>query len=192
MSERFLYLIRHGATAGIGLNGHNDVDVVPRGTVDCLGQTEAIFAERLISSDLRRAVTCADAIGHAKGLPVEYDARWRELNFGDWDGYSITDIGWDSAKAFWSDPEANPPPGGERWSQIVARVEDALHDIEDGDTLVVTHSGAMKAALHILCGFDLEQLWGFQLNFSSMLGLQLWPGERPGERLRGQIMGLWP
>ena len=78
--------------------------------------------------------------------------------------------------------------GGERWSALVTRVSAALADLAPVPTLVVTHGGAMRAALHSLCGFDQRQLWAFDLPYASLLSLRVWPGERPG----AQIAGLYP
>ena len=53
----------------------------------------------------------------------------------------------------------------------------ALDALEPVPTLVVTHAGAMRAALHILCGFDQRQLWAFDLPYAVRLTLHIWPGE---------------
>ena len=89
--------------------------------------------------------------------------------------------------AFWNDPDADPPPGGERWSALVARVSAALDDMAARDTLVVTHGGAIRAALAALFGFDQRQLWAFDLPYAAMLTLRIWPGTPR----TAQIVGLW-
>lgn len=67
-----------------------------------------------------------------------------------------------------------------------ARVSDATDALAPVDTLVVTHGGAMRAALHHLCGFDLRQLWAFDLPYGALLSLRIWRGAQPG----AQIIGL--
>src|SRR5690606_13877057 len=102
---------------------------------------------------------------------------WRELDFGDWDGMASSGGDRDALGRFWADPDANPPPGGERWSSLARRVSTAIANLAPVPTLVVTHGGAMRAALHILCGFDQRQLWEFDLPYSALLSLRVWPGE---------------
>ena len=47
-------------------------------------------------------------------------------------------------------------------------------------TLIVTHAGAIRAALHILCGFGWRQLWAFDLPYGAAVSLRVWPGMPPG------------
>ncbi|WP_438907651.1 histidine phosphatase family protein, partial [Bacillus licheniformis] len=69
---------------------------------------------------------------------------------------------------FWDDPDAAAPPGGERWSALVARVGAAIAELPPEPTLIVTHGGAMRAALHVLCGFDVRTVWAFTLPYASL------------------------
>ena len=50
--------------------GHADVASTPDGIAACVAQAKALGAEAIVTSDLRRANTAADAIGTALGLPV--------------------------------------------------------------------------------------------------------------------------
>ena len=104
---------------------------------------------------------------------------------GDWDGLAASAVDRDALNRFRDDPDASPPPGGECWSALVARVSDAIADLAPVPTLVVTHGGAMRAALHHLCGFGQRQLWAFDLPCASLLSLRVWPGERPGAEIVG-------
>ncbi len=187
MSGFTLHLLRHGALEQPGLMmGRTDGAPTAAGIAACVAQTANIGIEQLIASDLQRASRAGAAIGDAIALPPVIDPRWRELDFGDWDGQASGTVDPDALGAFWDDPDANPPPGGERWSSLVARVSAALADLAPRTTLVVTHGGTMRAALHLLCGFDQPQLWAFDLPYAARLSLQIWPGERPS----AQIIGL--
>lgn len=187
MSARTLYLMRHGAPVLAGrMLGRTDCEVTPEGIAACRTQAEDLAALHLIASDLQRASRCAEAIAADRGLSPQIDARWRELDFGAWDGLESSTIDPDALGRFWSDPDANPPPGGERWSALVARIGAAIDDLPSEPALIVTHGGAMRAALHVLCGFSQPQLWAFDLPYASVLALRLW------DRRSGQIMGLWP
>ncbi len=184
-----LHLLRHGAPETPGLlMGRTDGAPTPAGIAACATQAADLVIERLIASDLCRSRAAGEAIGQAHGLPLTIDPRWRELDFGDWDGLASSVVDPQALGRFWDDPDASPPPGGERWSALVARVSAAIGDLAPVPTLVVTHGGTMRAALHILCGFDQPQLWAFDLPYAARLSLRVWPGEPTS----AQIIGLTP
>lgn len=167
---RTVHLLRHGATVRPGcLLGHGDVPATKAGIADCVRAAAALSFDHVVSSDLRRAAACAAAIGSA----VRHDARWRELDFGDWDGRAPADLDAAALAAFWDDPDTCPPPGGECWSALVARVDAALAELADA-TLVVTHGGAIRAALAGACGFDGRQVWAFDLPCAAVVTVRLW------------------
>lgn len=187
MSARTLYLMRHGAPVLAGrMLGRTDCEVTPEGIEACRAQAEGLAVAHVIASNLKRASRCAEAVAADLGLSPEIDPRWRELDFGAWDGMESSAIDPQMLGRFWSDPDANPPPGGERWSALVERVGSAIGDLPAEPALVIAHGGAMRAALHVLCGFALPQLWAFDLPCASVLALRIWDGRS------GQIMGLWP
>jgi alpha-ribazole phosphatase len=189
MTDFALHLLRHGAPEIAGrMLGHSDVASTPDGIAACVAQAGMPGIEAIVTSDLHRASAAADAIGVARGLPVAVDARWRELDFGAWDGLASAEIDADVLGRFWSDADSFPPPEGERWSALVARVSAAIADLPPRPTLVVTHGGAMRAALATLCGFDQRQLWAFELPYAALLSLRVWPGGPPS----AQLVGLRP
>lgn len=184
MTAFALHLLRHGEAEPPGrLMGRTDGSPTAAGIAACVAQTCDIVAEVLISSDLRRCHLAAEAISQALGLQAAIDPRWRELDFGDWDGLAAADIEGAALGRFWDDPESNPPPGGERWSALVARVSEAITELDPRPTLIVTHGGTMRAALAALCGFDQRQAWTIELPCAVLLSLQIWPGDRPSARI---------
>ena len=187
MSAFLLHLLRHGAPEQPGrLLGRTDAAPTAAGIADCVAQSEGLEIARIVSSDLARARDAAVAIAAGRGLAVTIDPRWRELDFGDWDGLPAEAVDAAAIGRFWDDPDAYPPPGGERWSSLVARVGAGIGDLDPEPTLIVTHGGAMRAALACLCGFGQRELWAFDLPYAALLTLRVWPGERPS----AQIVGL--
>lgn len=172
-----LHLIRHGEPVLTGrMLGRTDSPATTGGIAACVAQAEPLAATRIVCSDLARAQACAEAIGNARGLSPTLDARWRELDFGDWDGLAATDIDPAALQRFWDDPDASPPPGGERWSDLIGRVAAAVDALDAAPTIVVTHGGAMRAALGVLCGFGQRQLWAFDLPYAARVTLRIWRG----------------
>jgi alpha-ribazole phosphatase len=187
MSPYRLHLLRHGAPETPGLlMGWADGKPTPAGIAACLEQTSGEDIAAVVSSNLLRALAPAEAISERLALPPVVDPRWRELNFGDWDGLAASQIDPPALARFWNDPDADPPPRGEKWSALVARVAAAIAALEPRSTLVVTHAGAMRAALAHLCGFGLAGLWAVDLPYGALLSLDVWPGEVPS----GRIVGL--
>ncbi|WP_019516801.1 histidine phosphatase family protein [Sphingomonas sp. Mn802worker] len=189
MTSFALHLMRHGEPVLAGrMLGRTDCAVTPAGVAACQAQARMLEARgervtRVVASDLRRAHDCAQAIG-----ATQIDARWRELDFGAWDGAFARDLDQEALGRFWNDPDACPPPDGERWSELVARVGNALAATPPAATLVVTHGGAIRAALHVLCGFDRAQVWAFDLPYAAIVSIRV----RDGEPRRAQVTGLWP
>ncbi len=153
---RELGLLRHGETEGGEMfRGHTDDPLTPAG----LAQMQAAVAndphwQRVISSPLRRCAEFAQAFARRRALPLTFDARLKEIHFGQWEGRSAADLMADSPEAltrFWTDPDANPPPGGESLSRFQARVLEAWEEIVAADaaqrTLIVTHGGVIRVLL---------------------------------------------
>ncbi len=186
MSGFALHLLRHGAPERPGLLlGRTDAAPAAEGLTACAERVAGLTVERLVASDMRRCRLAGERIGAALGLPLALDPRWRELDFGGWDGMAPDAVEARALGRFHADPDACPPPGGERWSSLVARVADAIDALAPVPTLVVTHGGAMRAALHRLCGFDQRALWAFDLPYGALLSLRLWRDEETA-----QITGL--
>ncbi|WP_225010891.1 histidine phosphatase family protein [Novosphingobium percolationis] len=188
MNAFHVHLMRHGAPHAPGrLLGHTDAPTTPEGLAACVQQVADLPFAAVVSSDLVRCAHAAEAIAAPRNLAVTPDPRWRELDFGAWDGLASAEVDSAALAQFWADPDANPPPGGERWSALTARIDAALGGI-DRDTLVVTHGGAIRAALACLFGFGQQQLWAFDLPYACVVSLRIWPGAPR----TAQIVGLWP
>lgn len=176
-ATRIVHLMRHGAPVREGLLlGRTNIAVTPAGIAACREAAATLDFRAVVTSDLARARDCAPA-------SARVDPRWRELDFGDWDGLSPSAIDPVALQRFYDDPDGDAPPNGERWSAITARVEEAFADCAP-DTLVVTHGGAMRAALALVCGLDARQSWTFHLPYAAVLSLRCWPGGT------AQVIGL--
>jgi len=191
MTPHMLYLMRHGAPEREGrLLGRTDDPVTQAGILACAGRAAGLSFDRIVSSDLARASDCARAIADERRLTVRQDQRWRELDFGDWDGHAPSSIDPVPLARFYDDPDASPPPRGERSSALQARVAAALHDLPDRPTLVMTHAGAIRAALATMCGFDRTQMWAFDLPYAALVSLRVWRSDDPATPPVVQIVGL--
>jgi alpha-ribazole phosphatase len=186
MSGFVIHLMRHGPPLRTGLLlGHCDEPARAPQAPALIARAAQLKVGAIMTSDLRRAADTAQALAPVMDLPVGSDRRWRELDFGAWDGKASVDLPADDMARFWNDPDTYPAPGGERWTTLLRRVRDALDDLA-GPTLVITHAGAMRAAVAVLTGLDHRGVWALDLPYGALLSLRVWPGP---ERT-GQIVGL--
>jgi 2,3-bisphosphoglycerate-dependent phosphoglycerate mutase len=90
--------------------------------------------DAVFSSDLARAVETAELAFGGSGIPVFLDWRLRECDYGELNGAPRSVL--DEQRVARLD---EPWPGGESWSQAVARVGRALDDLPDGRVVVIGH-----------------------------------------------------
>lgn len=145
-----LWLVRHGPTHAKSFAGWRDIPADLSDTAAITRLRNALPQRAvLVSSDLGRAITTADAIANGqKRLP--HNPGLREFNFGVWDGQTFTDVAAthpDLSRQYWEQPGDIAPPGGESWNQAAARVSSAIDtlcaDHPNTDIIVTAHIGAI-------------------------------------------------
>ncbi len=104
--------------------------------------------DRVISSDLMRCTQSMEPFAAATGLPIETDARLREVADGEWTYLTQEELwsGWPDLMHRYSRGEDVPRPGGEQWADVRRRVLEALEEIisqtAPGERVVIcTHAG---------------------------------------------------
>jgi probable phosphoglycerate mutase len=143
-----LYLVRHGATDmsdAARFNGHRDVPLNDAGLRQARALAEALEGRSFAcvwSSDLTRALQTAQECGFD---PVA-DPRLRELDFGDIEGATWEELDSEVRDALMSF-EGFAAPGGESVDHLRRRVLDFIEDLAEGEHLVFTHGGVIRALL---------------------------------------------
>lgn len=146
--------IRHGPTHEKVFTGWRDVpaDLSDRTALSRLHQGLPNDAT-VVSSDLSRAVTTADAI-QGDRIRLPHDEGLRELNFGDWDGKKwdlISENNPDLSRLYWEEPGDHAPPNGESWNEAAHRVSTAVDTLINADIansfIVVAHFGTILTQL---------------------------------------------
>ncbi|WP_412486301.1 histidine phosphatase family protein [Shewanella chilikensis] len=138
-----IYLLRHGeCEGGEIIRGRSDVALSDEGKAQMWRSWRAISSEleqlpsapqslALLSSPAQRcqafaAELKADMPDYFPAPLQQHDWLW-ELDFGDWDGMKVASVYQqhsEAAEAFWRDPVANTPPGGESLPAFRSRVLD--------------------------------------------------------------------
>jgi broad specificity phosphatase PhoE len=115
-------------------------------------QITAVF-----SSDLARAAETASAAFAGTAIPVLYDWRLRECDYGQRNGMPVAEL-----HARRREHLDQPYPGGESWRQAAARVGRFLADLPlrwDGQrVLVIGHVATRLGLDHFIGGVPLEEL----------------------------------
>ncbi len=155
-----LYIIRHGQTEGNAakqLQGRQDNPLNEAGVRQAseAGQRLAdagVRFSRVYTSPLVRAVRTAEIV--APGTPQIIDERLIEMEYGPYEGMSLTDPA-PEVLAFFKDFANNPAPEGmEQLADVVARMGSFVEDVRSlaarEDILVSTHAITMKGALEYL------------------------------------------
>ncbi|MCB0916550.1 MAG: histidine phosphatase family protein [Actinobacteria bacterium] len=166
---RRVVLWRHGQTAWNAEGRFQGQIDVP---LDTVGRSQAAAAAaqlaqlpptRIISSDLSRALVTAGELATLAGLEVTVDERLRETNAGEWQGLARDELmaNFGAELMAWAAGSDLKPGGGERRSEVAARmvaaITDGLVELPSGGTLVVaTHGGAARAAVGDLLGLPVE------------------------------------
>lgn len=147
-----LILVRHTTpliTPG-ACYGRTDVDVTDTFDVEAANVAAAMTGlVRIVTSPLKRCAKLADYLSKQTGAPVEQDRRLVEMDFGTWEGRLWSEIPKHELDE-WADDFLNARPhGGENVAGLRRRTLKALSAIETlrGPTVVVTHSGVIRAAL---------------------------------------------
>jgi alpha-ribazole phosphatase len=132
----------------------------------------------VISSHLKRTRAFATDLAARTGVRPIIDEGWAELDFGEWDGRGFAEIeaegdGREQLAAFYSDPAASRPPGGESWADFEARVlralDRALVEAQSGDVLVIAHGGPIRCALARLLAVPFASTWAFRIDYGTRL-----------------------
>jgi 2,3-bisphosphoglycerate-dependent phosphoglycerate mutase/probable phosphoglycerate mutase len=157
VSLRRLILLRHGQTdynVTGRMQGHLDSVLTTVGHEQAAVAAPVLAAlgpDRVVSSDLQRAVDTAEVVGTACGLPVKFDSRLRETHLGDWQGRTVAEIDRDypGAIATWRSDPAWAPPGGESRVAVVARSRPVVDEL---DAEFADSDEASSTVLHVAPG----------------------------------------
>ena len=119
---------------------------------------------------------------------MKVSAAWREIDFGAWEGLTYAEIAerFKDQLGFFTDPEQYPPPGGESLAHMLQRVMDELAAIArrddrsiQGDVVIVSHGGPLRALLCSILKMPLERQWQLRIDHGSLSAIDLLPIYEP-------------
>ncbi|MGO4599636.1 histidine phosphatase family protein [Terrabacter sp. 2RAF25] len=165
---RRIVLVRHAETVDNAARiwqGHKDTALSELGREQVAAAAPHLAAydpALIVSSDLQRAASTADAIAGLTGVEVRLDARLREVHVGEWQGMHADDVREqypDLVAAL--DRGEDPPRGvtGETRAEVAVRAGAVLREVArellPGETaVVVAHGVSARVAASDLVGLD--------------------------------------
>lgn len=123
--------------------------------------------DRIVCSPLIRCRTLAERVATTVGLSAQVIDGLTEMDFGRWEMVPWSDISRDELDAWATDFMGARPHGGESVQMLRDRVAGTIADLGAG-TLVVTHSGVIRAAAAIR---DHPDGWEIDVKFGGMVRL---------------------
>ena len=170
-----LYIVRHGETDWNKMGKYQGITDVPLNE-NGLNQAKAcgqalkgVKFDRILSSDLSRALVTAEAIRGDRTTPITVDERLRELNFGDWEAMLFSDI-----EARWPGlidemylrPHLVKVPNGESFKDLQDRawagLEEFINANDEEETLLIAcHGGTIRTLLCKLLDISISHCWNF-------------------------------
>ena len=188
-----MFLIRHGPTHAKGMVGWTDLAADLSDTAALTKLEAALPKEALvISSDLRRAVTTADAI-QAERTRLPHDPALREMNFGDWEMKVFSEVEADDParlRAFYETPGDISPPNGDSWNALCTRTNAAIDRLiaqnRAENLIVVAHFGVILSQVQRAFGWTTYETFAHRVDNLSITNMEVTDGLWTG----GQISHL--
>jgi broad specificity phosphatase PhoE len=172
MSDSIIYLLRHGETlwnTESRLQGHLDSPLTEKGRYQASFnglRLKSLLAENptIYSSPLGRCIETARIVASKIGMDettIERDERLKELNYGQWEGRIKSEIKNSDSELYHArrrDRWNVPAPGGESYSNVAARLQNWLNELNGGSTIVVSHGCTGRILRGIYAGLSSEEI----------------------------------
>jgi len=161
-----IYYIRHGETewnADGRLQGAQDIPLNDLGRKQAAaagviladlfardGRSETSLG--FVASPLGRARSTMELVRGSLQLPPDQyaiDVRLREIGYGEWEGSTLQQMQAQDPDVFarrQADKWTVPPPGGESYAEVQARMSDWYSQLT-ADTVAVAHGGTARALM---------------------------------------------
>lgn len=170
VESRTVVLLRHarstanaagqlaGRSPGVGL------DETGQRQADRLVQRLAeVPIARVVSSPIERCLLTLGPLAADRGLTVEQDIGLAEVDYGDWTGRKLSELG---SEKLWRTVQGRPSaavfPSGEGLAAVSSRAVTAVRDLVAGTTgegalLICSHGDVIKALIADALGMHLDQ-----------------------------------
>ncbi len=169
-SKTTFIVIRHGETqwnAQQRFQGYGDSPLTPRGRTETQAlarRLEHVLFDRLISSDLGRAMETAHIIAGRTGHALAVDSALRERNYGELEGLTVPEIQAGHPEAYNRLLAGDPGyiiPGGEsrqqHFDRNIAFFTAFIQENAGATVALVVHGGVLDSLFRFVAGLPLDQ-----------------------------------
>ncbi|MBP9479675.1 MAG: alpha-ribazole phosphatase [Sebaldella sp.] len=175
-----IIFIRHGVTDLNAQNiyfGHLDPPLNKHGIEQINNIKKILLNEKVdlfYSSDLKRCVESAEIINEVYKLNIVKDKKFRELNFGIFEGKSYKEITEEfplESKMFFKNWKEYKIPNGESLEEHLTRSINKIEEIKNenmGKNIIITaHSGTIRSIITHYLYNSLDGYWKFKFDNGS-------------------------
>ncbi|MGR6036319.1 MAG: histidine phosphatase family protein [Candidatus Nitrosoglobus sp.] len=173
------FLVRHGETNAVGrlLTGRKPgVHLNAQGwwqAEQLVERLRDVPIQALCASPLERAQETAQPLALERGLKVCALPEIHEIDYGDWQGYSIEELALDS---YWTEynqyRSLHRVPGGESLAEVQLRmmrgIERLRAECQEGPVVLISHGDPIKALLAYILGIPLDFIARFEIQPGSV------------------------
>ncbi|NIJ46266.1 alpha-ribazole phosphatase [Wenyingzhuangia heitensis] len=165
-----VYLIRH-TTPNIERGicyGQSDIDVSDIFEEEAnflLGKIKSVTITDVISSPLQRCTKLATKISTA----YTTNASLMELDFGNWELKKWNAIPDEETNPWMNDFVNVPVPNGENYLDLFARAIKCYKNIQNNNTIVVTHAGVIRSILTYITNTNLNDSFDFKIPYGTIV-----------------------
>ena len=137
--------------------------------------------DAVVCSPVRRTRESAEIVAAELGLPLEEEPGFAEMEFGAWDGLSFLEVAEQHKESFeaWLGDLDSPPPGGESFRVVEARVQAGLERVLEqhaGRTVVVvSHVTPIKTLVANALKAPLDAVFRMELSPASISVISFYP-----------------
>lgn len=180
-------LIRHGLTDAVGklMTSHEPgvhLNATGRDQAAALpGRLNNVPLAAIYASPLERARETAQPVADARGLPIQLDPRFIEVDFGGWTNRRFADLAGDPHWTLYNAYRgATRPPNGEGLIEVQTRTVEALLDLHERHphdvVAVFSHADTLRAILLYFLGMPIDFVQRLDLSPARISVLQLGGG----------------
>ena len=181
MTTSTIHLMRHGEPEGGGYyRGITDDPLTQTGWRQ---MNDAVAGrqswEAIISSPLVRCLDFASDFCAGQRIPLVVEPRFKELDFGLWEGKTADEISQSDPNAlinYYADPVHNNPHKGEDFGDFNQRIAHAWNQViaeyREKRILIITHAGVIRMLIGLILEVPLKNTFCIQIEHACMIRVQ--------------------
>ena len=155
-----IYLLRHGLDDERYIGGWSNVDLTSVGVNQVKNAANFIddnlIINKIISSDIKRAVTTANIVNEKLKKNIIYTDKLRELDKGVYTGVLKDNLSYLEINNINGMSIYDKYDKGESMIDLYNRMKDYLYKLKEKDILLVTHRGVINMFYYLLNNISLD------------------------------------